>query len=138
MLPALSQGNIELLLVLDGRQFQQQIHCCDDVLTTSKFSALSQTSHSCSSLSLTLVPHCNNKLVVLATEWLPWLHTSWRDSGYWRVWKTIAQGKLRGSYTRFILQPQYRLTTLRISVKELLQFHFKFVVRNFHALNASR
>ena len=25
--------------------------------------------------------HCKNKLVVLATEWLSWLQTSWRDSG---------------------------------------------------------
>jgi len=28
--------------------------------------------------------HCKNKLVVLTTEWLPWLQTSWRDSGYER------------------------------------------------------
>ena len=27
---------------------------------------------------------CKNKLVVSITEWLPWLHTSWRDSGYER------------------------------------------------------
>ena len=26
--------------------------------------------------------HCKNKLVVLTTEWLPWLQMSWRDSGY--------------------------------------------------------
>ena len=26
--------------------------------------------------------HCKNKLVVLTTEWLPWLQTSQRDSGY--------------------------------------------------------
>ena len=35
--------------------------------------------------------HCKNKLVVLTTEWLPWLQTKWRDSGYERftlVWKT--------------------------------------------------
>ena len=31
---------------------------------------------------------CCFTMLVLATEWLPWLHTSWRDSGYWRVWKT--------------------------------------------------
>ena len=27
------------------------------------------------------VIHCKNKLVVLTTEWLPWLQTNWRDSG---------------------------------------------------------
>ena len=35
--------------------------------------------------------HCKNKLVVLTTEWLPWLQTNWRDSGYERfslVWKS--------------------------------------------------
>ena len=35
--------------------------------------------------------HCKNKLVVVTTEWLPWLQTSWRDSGYERfalVWKS--------------------------------------------------
>ena len=26
--------------------------------------------------------YCKNKLVVLTTEWLPWLQTNWRDSGY--------------------------------------------------------
>ena len=26
--------------------------------------------------------HSKNKLVVLTTEWLPWLQTSWRDCGY--------------------------------------------------------
>jgi len=36
--------------------------------------------------------HCINTLVVLTTEWLPWLQTNWRDSGYKRfalVLKTI-------------------------------------------------
>jgi len=28
--------------------------------------------------------HYKNKLVVLTTEWLPRLQTSWRDSGYER------------------------------------------------------
>ena len=26
--------------------------------------------------------YCKNKLVVLTTEWLRWLQTNWRDSGY--------------------------------------------------------
>ena len=43
--------------------------------------------------------HCKNKLVVLTTEWLPWLQTNWRDSGYERfslVWKSncIRQPKM--------------------------------------------
>ena len=40
-------------------------NCCNDVLITGKFlttSALSQTSHSCSSLSLTLVPLCKTQI----------------------------------------------------------------------------
>ena len=28
--------------------------------------------------------HCKNKLVVLTIEWLPWLQSSWRYSGYER------------------------------------------------------
>ena len=28
--------------------------------------------------------HYKNKLVVLTREWLPWLQSSWRDSGYER------------------------------------------------------
>ena len=28
--------------------------------------------------------HCKNKLVILTTEWLPWLQSSWRNSGYER------------------------------------------------------
>ena len=43
--------------------------------------------------------HRKNKLVVLTTEWLPWLQINWRDSGYERftlVWKTncIRQPKM--------------------------------------------
>ena len=26
--------------------------------------------------------HCKNKLVISTSEWLPWLHTSWRYSSY--------------------------------------------------------
>ena len=62
--------------------------------------------------------HCKNKLVVLTTEWLPWLQTSWRDSGYERftlVWKTnyIRQPK------RQLASSSYNhntLTTLRTYV----------------------
>ena len=48
------------------------------------------------------------------------------------VWKTNC-GNLRGS-----CPDHNRLTTIRTSVKESIQMHFKVVVRNFHALNASR
>ena len=43
---------------------------------------------------------CKSKLVILTTEWLPWLHICWRDSPYKRftvVWRLIAQGNPRGS-----------------------------------------
>ena len=47
-----------------------------------------------------IVLHCKNKLVVLTTEWLPWLQTSWRDIGYQRFsleWKSncIKQPKMQ-------------------------------------------
>ena len=32
-------------------------------------------------MQVSLHIHCKNKLVVLTTEWLPWLQTNWRDSG---------------------------------------------------------
>ena len=60
MLPALSKCNIELLLNF-GRK---AIQIADTLLHV-----LSQTSHSCCSLTLTLVPLYN-----LATDWLPWLY----------------------------------------------------------------
>ena len=71
----------------------------------------------------------------LITEWLVWLHTSWRDMhatviGGPYAWKTNCS-KLRGSCNvQFILQPQYTLTltTFRTSVKESLQMHFEVVV----------
>ena len=59
----------------------------------------------------------SNKLVVLTTEWLPWLQTNWKDSGYegllW-YWRLIAQGNPRGSCplrltTTIYLQPSEHL-----------------------------
>jgi len=48
--------------------------------------------------------HCENKLT---TEWLPWLQTNWRDSGYERVRFGIEDEmdsyKVRAA--QFILQP---------------------------------
>ena len=85
MLPALWQYRVATLKQYFWMK-GNSCNCCDDVLTTGKFlttSALSETSHSCSSLSLTSL-----QKQVGATEWLPWLH--WWDSGYWRVWKTMS------------------------------------------------
>ena len=64
--------------------------------------------------------HCKNKLVVLTTEWLPWLQTSWRDSGYERfalIWKSncIRQPKMQQSNLAY---NHNTLTTLRTSVRE--------------------
>ena len=36
----------------------------------------------CSTGPDAVVVHCKNKLVILKAEWLPWLQTNWRDSGY--------------------------------------------------------
>ena len=69
----------------------------------------------------------------LTTECLPWLHTSWRDSGYERftmVWKT-----------NFIRQTERQLPSLSYNHNTTawqpsehlsLQLHFKVGVRNFH------
>ena len=35
-------------------------------------------------LQVTYIYHCNNKLAILTTEWLPCLQTNWRDIGYKR------------------------------------------------------
>ena len=54
--------------------------------------------------------HCENKLVVSTTEWLPWLQTNWRDSGY--AWFALVletnckKKKPQGAAAQFILQPQ--------------------------------
>ena len=84
--------------------------------------------------------HCKNKLVILTTEWLPWLQSSWRDSGY--------EGFALVEKSNCIRQPKMQLlsssyihntlTTLRTYVNESLQMHFKVAVRTFHAPNASR
>ena len=84
--------------------------------------------------------HCKNKLVVLTTEWLPWLQTSWRDSGYERfalIWKSncIRQHKMQQPSSSY---NHNTLTTFRTSVNESQQMHFKVVATTFHALNASR
>ena len=100
-------------ILVDKLSVQYTVHSCVKVINSwqSLFSAI-------------------NKLVVLST--------SWRDSYYERftlVWKTnsIKQPE------RQLASSSYNhntLTTLRISVKESLQLHFKVAVRNFHALSA--
>ena len=40
--------------------------------------------------------HWKNKLVVLTTEWLPQLQTSWRDSGYERFALVLETNKAKG------------------------------------------
>ena len=47
--------------------------------------------------------HCKNKLVVLTIEWLPWLQTNWRDSGYERFALLFR--------TNYIRQPNRQLPT---------------------------
>ena len=91
-------------------------------------------------LHSTIALHCKNKLVVLTTEWLPWLQTSWRDSGYERfalIWKSncIRQPKMQQPSSSY---NHNTLTTFRTSVNESQQMHFKVVATTFHALNASR
>ena len=52
--------------------------------------------------------HCNNMLVVLTTEWLPWLQMDCRDCGYERfalMLKTNCNPPKAAA--QFILQPQY-------------------------------
>ena len=59
---------------------------------------------------VTVILHCKNKLVVLTTEWLPWLQTNWRHSDYERfalVFETNCKRKLKGSC------PVHLTTTIR-------------------------
>ena len=39
--------------------------------------------------------HCINTLVVLTTEWLPWLQTNWRDSGYKKFALVLKNNRIR-------------------------------------------
>ena len=48
------------------------------------------------------IAHCKNKLAVLPTVWLTWLHTSWRDS----VNESFTLvGRLRGSWSVHFTRP---------------------------------
>ena len=71
-------------------------------------------------------------LVVLTTEWLLWLQTSWRDMQWlWEIrsWylKLIAQGNPCNSQLPSSSYNHNTLTTLRTSLKESLQMHFEVV-----------
>jgi len=70
-------------------------------------------------------------LVVLTTEWLPQLQTNWRDLGYERFALVLETNCIRQP-NRLLPSLSYNhntLTTLRTSMKELLQMHFKVAVR---------
>ena len=47
---------------------------------------------------------CRNKLVVVTSEWFPWLCTSWRDSGCEAL--VQEQTVTRKAAAQFMLQPQ--------------------------------
>ena len=72
----------------------------------------------------------------LTTEWLPWLHTSWRHGDYERFTLVLKTNCIRQS-ERQLPSSSYNhntLTKTRTSVQESLQMQLKFVVRSFHAL----
>ena len=74
-------------------------------------------------LQMTIPIHGKNKLDVLITESLPWLQTNWRESGYERYWR-LRQPKSQVPSSSY---NHNTLTTLRTSVKESLQIHFKVI-----------
>ena len=68
--------------------------------------------------------HCCKKwLVVLTTEWVPWLHTSWGDSGYERFILVLEANCINNLNPNHTLQ----LTTLK-HLRESLQLHFKLMM----------
>ena len=70
--------------------------------------------------------HCKNKLVVLTTEWLPWLQTNWRDIGdeaFAVVLNTNCIRHSKGQPPRSSYNHN-TLKTLITSVNESLQMHF--------------
>ena len=67
---------------------------------------------------------CKKWLVVLTTEWLPWLQTSWRDSGHERFILVLEANCINNLNPNHTLQ----LTTFRTSVRESLQLHFKHMM----------
>ena len=82
---------------------------------------------------------CKNKLDVLTTEWLSWLQTNWRDSGYEVCFgiEDKLDKVIQEETAQFILQPQYTDDFQNIC-EGVLQMQCKVAVRNFHALSASR
>ena len=83
------------------------------------------------------------KLVVLTTEWLPQLQSSCGYESFTLLLETnwIRQPEKQVPIMCISnhLTPPYTLKTLRTSVGESLQMHFKVAVRNFHVkFNASR
>ena len=79
--------------------------------------------------------HFTKTSVLFYPQWLPWLHTSWGFERFTLVQKSncIRQPERQLSSSSY---NHNMLMTLRTSVKESLQMHFKIAVRNLHALNA--
>ena len=65
--------------------------------------------------------HCKKLLVVLTTEWLPWLQTSSGDTGY-QIFILGLQANCISN-----LNPNYTLQ-LTTSVRESQQLHFKHMI----------
>ena len=68
-----------------------------------------------------------NRLVVSTTKWLPWLQTSWGDSGYENI--TLV---LEANCIKAWAQTTLQSTTLRTSVRESLQLHPKKMLIKVH------
>ena len=60
----------------------------------------------------TLKVHCKNKLVVSTIEWLPWLQTNWRDSGYERF-ALVLQTNCKRKPNRQLPSSSYNHNTLK-------------------------
>ena len=66
--------------------------------------------------------HSKNKLVILTTEWLPWLQTNWRNSGYERfalVLETNCISQSKGQ----LPSSSYNHNTLKTLITSVLQSH---------------
>ena len=60
-----------------------------------------------------------NKLVVLTTEWLPWLQTNWRDSGYERFALVLETNCIRQSKGQ-LPSSSYNHNTLKTLITSVL------------------
>ena len=67
---------------------------------------------------------CKKCLVVLTTEWLPWLQTSWEDSGYEKFILVLEANCISNLSPNHTLQ----LTTVRTSLRESLKLHMMLLI----------